>query len=537
MYTFTGSGTKENVIQTGHIVITFNDVNNISIQNRYPETDSEGLANTDTNSQMTFTVTSDITGDTKVNYALGITDIQEGNTLTQDYIKIYLKKGNNVATGFTENKGELISSFKPLYIENVMTSHVLLTDVISGSEVHTYTLKAWIDENYKLLTQNTSGKYEVIDVDKCASYLKEILGEHPDGDIGMINYCSGIGEPSFIDALNEGEDDLTKAGIIPYMLENNIIKIKENVTGVEHSNTTKEETFTFKIKGYGTTESIEVIETHTLNQLILGTNNSNVLNATATLTDTYSSAGDASGLYKSIDGETNSGTTYFYRGAATNNYVSFAGLMWRIVRINENGSIRLLLNDGINNNTNYKFNPSRNNYTYMYYSNSDVDNGIKRTVDTWYDNNIKGYENYIADTEFCEQYKVSWQTNYYTAGNETVVAKENYTPNFKCSTDKNGKGILTSKVGLLTYDEAVHAGNYPNKASASYITNSELYWLMSPVGVDNSGARAWRVNDDGGIIDNIVDGFLVVRPVISLKADILATGTGTSADQYIVQTN
>src|SRR5574344_2148879 len=62
MYTFTGSGTKENVIQTGHIVITFNDVNNISIQNRYPETDSEGLANTDTNSQMTFTVTSDITG-------------------------------------------------------------------------------------------------------------------------------------------------------------------------------------------------------------------------------------------------------------------------------------------------------------------------------------------------------------------------------------------------------------------------------------------------------------------------------------------
>ena len=91
MYTFTGSGTKENVIQTGHIVITFNDVNNIKLQNRYPETDSEGLANTDTNSQMTFTVTSDITGNTKVNYALGITDIQEGATLTQDHIKIYLK--------------------------------------------------------------------------------------------------------------------------------------------------------------------------------------------------------------------------------------------------------------------------------------------------------------------------------------------------------------------------------------------------------------------------------------------------------------
>ena len=538
MYSFTGSGTKENVIQTGHIVITFNDVNNISITNRYPETDSEGLANTDTNSQMTFTVTSDITGDTKVNYALGITDIQEGATLTQDYIKIYLKKGNNVATGFTENKGELISSFKPLYIENIMDSHVLLTDVISGSEVHTYTLKAWIDENYKLSTQNTSGKYEVIDVDKCASYLKEILEEHPDGDIGLINYCSGIGEPSFIDDLTEGEDDLTKAGIIPYMLENNIIRIKDNVTGVEHSNTTKEETFKFKIKGYGTTENLNIkSNSKSLNTLILGTNNSNVLSATANLTDEYSSAGDASGLYKSVDGETNSGTTYFYRGAVTNNYVKFAGKMWKIIRINENGTIRLLLNEmaGVDKN----FNPSYNNYSYMYYSNSDVDNGIKRTVDTWYDNNIKGYENYIADTEFCEQFKVAYFISYATAGSVTAPIYKNYTSNFKCETDGNGKGILTSKVGLLTYDEAVHAGNYRGKSSASYITNSNyLYWLMSPAGANTNSAFAWIVNGDGNFNDISVNDYIAsaVRPVISLKAGMLATGSGTSDDPYLIQT-
>ena len=270
--------------------------------------------------------------------------------------------------------------------------------------------------------------------------------------------------------------------------------------------------------------------------MILGDGNSNVLSATATLTDTYSSAGDASGLYKSVDGETDSGTTYFYRGAVTNNYVSFAGFTWRIIRINENGSIRLLLNDGINNNTKYRFNPSYNNYTYMYYSNSNVENGIKRTVDTWYDNNIKGYENYIADTEFCEQYKVSPLTNYYTAGNETVVAKENYTSNFKCSTDKNGKGIITSKVGLLTYDEAVHAGNYPGKSSTSYITNVNYwYWLMSPAGADTSNAIAWFVGYDGGVDYSIVRNYRVVRPVISLKTGLLATGSGISDDPYVIQ--
>ena len=278
-----------------------------------------------------------------------------------------------------------------------------------------------------------------------------------------------------------------------------------------------------------------VSKNYTLKDLIFLDND--IVKVSPTLTDTYSSAGDASGLYKSVDGETNSGTTYFYRGAVTNNYVKFAGLMWRIVRINENGSIRLLLNDGINNNTKYKFNPSYNNYTYMYYSNSNVENGIKRTLDTWYNDNLKTYEDYIADTEFCEQYKVSYSTSGYTAGNETVVAKENYTSNFKCSTDKNGKGILTSKVGLLTYDEAVHAGNYFGKSSASYITNSNYsYWLMSPAGADLSSAHAWYVNSDGSIYSNVVPNFRVVCPVISLKAGMLATGSGTSDDPYLIQT-
>ena len=41
MYTFTGTGTKENVITTGQITVEFAEQNNILIQNRYPETDTE----------------------------------------------------------------------------------------------------------------------------------------------------------------------------------------------------------------------------------------------------------------------------------------------------------------------------------------------------------------------------------------------------------------------------------------------------------------------------------------------------------------
>ena len=45
------------------------------------------------------------------------------------------------------------------------------------------------------------------------------------------------------------------------------------------------------------------------------------------------------GLYKTTD---NYGDSYYYRGKVTNNYVSFAGYIWRIIRINGDGSIRLM---------------------------------------------------------------------------------------------------------------------------------------------------------------------------------------------------
>lgn len=46
-----------------------------------------------------------------------------------------------------------------------------------------------------------------------------------------------------------------------------------------------------------------------------------------------------SGLYKSEDDD---GTTYYYRGVVNNNWLEFGGFYWRIVRINGDGSIRLI---------------------------------------------------------------------------------------------------------------------------------------------------------------------------------------------------
>ena len=45
------------------------------------------------------------------------------------------------------------------------------------------------------------------------------------------------------------------------------------------------------------------------------------------------------GLFTAEDDD---GTSYYYRGAVKNNYVAFAGFTWRIIRRNEDGSIRLI---------------------------------------------------------------------------------------------------------------------------------------------------------------------------------------------------
>ena len=36
------------------------------------------------------------------------------------------------------------------------------------------------------------------------------------------------------------------------------------------------------------------------------------------------------------------GMSYYYRGAVTNNYVKFAGFYWRIIRVNGDGSLRIM---------------------------------------------------------------------------------------------------------------------------------------------------------------------------------------------------
>ena len=255
----------------------------------------------------------------------------------------------------------------------------------------------------------------------------------------------------------------------------------------------------------------------TFKEKVLGENNSNIV-----------TTGD--GLYSKT---TNTGTTYYFKGAVENNYVKFADTIWRIVRVNEDGTIRLITQDSVIERQ--LFNSTYNPYDKMYYTNSE----IKTAVENWYKTNIidKGFDGKVASGNyFCEQAKVVYNTDF-TAGSATVVTEDNYTPSFDCTTDGNGKGVVSGKVGLITVDEVLFAGGVMASSSNFYLKNGSIYWMMSPAGfrTSNDVANAWYVDDDGYINGTSVDNILDVRPVLSLSADTLVSGSGTSSDPYIVK--
>ncbi len=282
------------------------------------------------------------------------------------------------------------------------------------------------------------------------------------------------------------------------------------------------------------------------------------------------------GLYQGTD---DYGTTYYYRGNIKNNIVYFANIYWQIVRINGDGSIRLMY-DGTEKNAfgenqtigNSNFNNLYNDPAYVGYMYGNPDgttfdevhanitsSTIKTTVDSWYKTNIadKGYSSYVSNAVgFCGDRTISSggdgiQIDEYTFFG-AFGRDDKQTAQFTCpnkerdlytATDSSiGNKALTYPVGLITYDELVFAGmdqKHINKLS--WVYSIQHYWTMSPsyFNVSNGHADGWY-QDSAGYLSpwTWVTDWYGIRPVINLKSDVKITGgIGTANDPFVVETN
>ena len=154
-YKFSATGTKENVISTGTISMSYKQNSFIDLKNTYPKTDIYAIGTKEDKSSMEFNVSMEVSGTTTINYVLALTEIQEGETLKSDKVKIYLEKEGKVVNNFETNKGQTIDSFKNKYVEGLIDNYAIYQDVLTTSkETHNYTLTAWIDESYILPIKN-----------------------------------------------------------------------------------------------------------------------------------------------------------------------------------------------------------------------------------------------------------------------------------------------------------------------------------------------------------------------------------------------
>ena len=178
--------------------------------------------------------------------------------------------------------------------------------------------------------------------------------------------------------------------------------------------------------------------------------------------------------------DTSKGTTYYFAGNPTDNWVRWAGFYWRIIRINEDGTIRMIYQGTSANTTGSNtqtqtsaFNSSNNDNAYVgfkYSTNSVHGTGTNSTIlgelNTWYQNNLARYADDLdGNARFCGDRTpysgtgTGTSTTYYGAYNRLYTNKA---PTFECASDSDlyttsgssdGNKALQYPIGLITADE------------------------------------------------------------------------------------
>lgn len=222
------------------------------------------------------------------------------------------------------------------------------------------------------------------------------------------------------------------------------------------------------------------------------------------------------GLIKSND---DIGESYYYRGNVTNNYVSFGGMLWRIVRINGDGTIRIILDGTTDSVSSYYKDELIEKYK---------ESNLKDYLDNWLNINLSNYIRYLANSKYCNDTLHDEGYNYETY--TRIIT--NKIPTLNCL----GESVVAN-IGVLSIDEVILAGALYNEVNNEYyLYNSNIegnWYTMSGAKGSEDSLNLFMVKSTGEI-DIYTNGNLnrYVRPVINLVKNIKMTGNGTKDDPY-----
>ena len=543
-FNYSRTGTTDNVVKTGGITFLYTEVSGvgkgISLTEAYPVSDSIGKVQVGEGKVFDFKVTSNISMNSSIGYQVTARK-KTGSTLANSAVKVYLTEVNGTEQELLLSKySELDQTDK---VDSSKFDERILYEATVPANTANYEknfrLRMWVSDDTDFSDGSMNDKTFTLTVNVYAD------GKVVTDNLDTTNTLDSItvSDCTLDPALNSATTEYNCT------VKNNISSVTVNATATSSKSkvrglgskdlTVGKNTLPIRVIAEDGSEKIYNINITRKAGVVSNINifgkSFKVVDAEPTLTTSSNNTSDASGLYASND--TNTGKpTYYFRGNVTNNYVKFAGQTWRIVRVNEDGTIRIIMQDGINSNSKIEFNSNYNNYTYMYYTNSQV----KSTLESWYQTNIGSKTNLASSVAsgnyYCEQAKTK-QSDSWTSGSATMTTYSKYTPDFKCSSDGNNKGVVNASVGLLNYDEVVYAGGYYEKSNNSYyLYNNTNFWTMSPTGFESSRSSVWVVITAGDIDNRYVNNITAVRPVLNLTANTqISDGNGTKENPFVVE--
>ncbi len=539
--THTQTGINKNTYACFEISYTETNGDGISIENGFPQKDEEGLKNKPYEVQITNTC------DTVSTYNV-ILNKEQGSTLKDEHLKVAVDNDYKLLSTATKTDKREIDNF------NNAQSYIIGSGVVGPKQTKVVQIRSWMEKDtpenegenksftFKITIENVVGDSNLLAGKILAA--NKLQTEEPDFSKGYPNSSSGSDKSGLYKTKDDDGDTYYFRGDVI----NNYVQLGINkgdsyfyVVGLgQHNETT-----------YGSYEEAE-----------------NECNNYYDYDFGYNSADECIKGIQSVPMQE-----------------SGQPILWRIVRINGDGTIRLITDNpigGIAFNENYS-DYQYVGYTYDNHSSCTNDNPcisdyngsswtsstnigksskIKEYLEEWYQSNLAQYNDKIALTTFCNDtsYSSGDETGTLNYGADKRIITDSE-PLLKCpdptKQDGNEKrdygGIYKLKVGLLTADEMNYAGlsyfnNKPYATRDNYLLNylkdnDQFYWIMWSMSPHNFGSSYYASEFGGGNGGSINSSNVygtdytgdVARPVINLNSDITVTGTGTEQDPYVVQ--
>ncbi len=208
------------------------------------------------------------------------------------------------------------------------------------------------------------------------------------------------------------------------------------------------------------------------------------------------------------------GDSYYFSGSSNDNYVLINDIMFQIIKINSDNTIRLITTESIGNSVFLN-----NNYVaFLDYNSSNINTFLAE----YYQANYQSFDSIIENNNYYSDVSIyntindtAYFNNYNNLVNNNIVEEYN--------------NPYVKKIGLLSaFDYAMINGaeNFLKRDNTEYYTSTYAYQRLG------SFPNIVTIKNGELNYETTSDNELAIYPVINLNKDVFAIGSGTINNPY-----